>query len=152
MGKEELRAELEYIFSSYLNTQGFDLVELIYHCEGKDLVLRILSDRPQGGITMEECTRINREISGILDEKDIIPGRYILEVASPGLDRPLIVKSDFSRCLNRRIRIFLREAVNGKLEWEGLIKQVDDNALTLDIEGQVLAIPLSVIAKAKQLI
>lgn len=152
MDKEALRSELEYIISGYLKDQGFELVELVYHYEGKDLILRILADRPQGGISMDECTSLNRQISEILDGKDVIPGSYILEVASPGLDRPLRVKGDFLRCLGKKIKIFLREEVKGKLEWDGFIDKVDDDALFLDIGGEVLNIPLSIVTKAKQII
>lgn len=152
MDKEELRLELEYLFSGYLRSQGLELVELIYRYEGKDLILRVLVDKPLGGITMDECTRVNREIGEMLDEKDIIPGRYVLEISSPGLDRPLIAKNDFLRCLNKEIKIFLKEKIEEKLEWDGFIVGVNDNALSLDAKGETLNIPLSIIAKAKQII
>jgi ribosome maturation factor RimP len=87
----------------------------------------------------------------MLDENEFIDNRYILEVSSPGLDRPLVTKNDFLRCLKKRVRFFLTEPINGKPEWEGAILKADDEAVYVDI-GEELVIPLSKINKAKQII
>jgi len=152
MDRRAVINELKSVLSDFLKIQELDLVDLIYRYEGRDLILRILVDKPEGGITLEECTQLNRQISDILDEKDLLQTRYVLEVSSPGLDRNLKTKSDFRRCLNRRVRFFLNEAVNGKIEWEGIITAVKDDVLYIDISGQTLEIPLSKITKAKQIV
>lgn len=84
-----------------MKNQNLDLVDIIYRYEGRGLVLRVLVDKPEGGITLDECAGLNNEISRILDEKDMLQQRYILEVSSPGLDRPLNSKNDFLRCINK---------------------------------------------------
>jgi ribosome maturation factor RimP len=146
--REVLRFELEKIIAGLLQEKGLELVELIYRYEGRDLYLRVLADRPDGGITLEECTVLNQEISRILDEKDILQQRYILEVSSPGADRPLRARADFLRCLKRKVRLFLNEPVEGKLELEGIIDKVEEDSLYLN--GQ--ALPLSKINMGKQIL
>lgn len=144
--------ELKSIIADVLKLQGADLVGLIYRYEGSDLILRVLADRPQGGITLDECARVNVQISQILDEKDILKMRYILEVSSPGLDRLLRTASDFLRSINRKVRFFLKEAVDGKVEIEGLIVKVEGDLICVDIEGKIIEIPLSKINRGKQVI
>ena len=152
MDRQEIISEVENIIGDYLKVQGLELVDLICRYEGRDLVLRILADRPEGGISLGECARLNIEISAILDEKDILQTRYILEASSPGIDRPLSTGSDFLRCVNRRARFFFNESVNGKLELEGTIIKVEDGVVFIDVEGESIDVPLAKINKAKQVI
>jgi ribosome maturation factor RimP len=152
MDRQAIVDELKSIIQDFLLAQGLDLVDLILRYEGRDLVLRILADKPEGGISLGECANLNIQISQILDEKDILKERYILEVSSPGLDRPLKTKSDFRRCLNRRARFFLKEAINGKVEIEGIINRVEEDLVCVDIDGGLVQMPLSKIAKAKQVL
>jgi len=152
MDRDTIVNELRSITEEYLKLKNVDLVELIYRYEGKDLFLRVLVDKPQGGISLGECADINREISNILDQRDVLRERYILEVSSPGLDRPLRTKNDFLRCINRQARIFLIEAINGRLEYEGVILQVNDVSVYLGIDDKSIEIPLPKITKAKQII
>lgn len=153
MDRQKILVELKDFVSGYLKEQGLRLVDLIYRYEGRDLFLRILVDKPEGGITLDECARLNDEISRILDDKDIIKQRYILEVFSPGLDRPLVAKSDFLRCVNRNVRFFLCESINGKMELEGIITKIDgDSVYIKDLQGKLIEIPLAKIKKAKQII
>jgi len=152
MDRQETLQELKSLLGDYLKAQELDLVDLIYRYEGRNLFLRILVDKPRGGISLEECARLNNEINRILDEKEILKTRYILEVFSPGLDRPLLTRSDFLRCINRNIRLFLLEAINGKVELEGVITKVEDESVYIDIEGRSVAVPLTKIKKAKQII
>lgn len=152
MDKQAIREELKFIIGDYLKNQGFDLIDLLYRYEGNALILRILADRPEGGITIDECARINTAIGSILDEKDILKERYILEVSSPGLDRPLSTKDDFLRCIGKKVKFFLGEPVDNKIELEGLVNKADDESVYIDFEGRILNISLSKITKAKQVI
>jgi len=152
MDRREIIAELRDVIGSYIKEQGLDLVDLVYRYEGKGLFLRILVDKPEGGISLDDCAYLNNEISRILDEKNILQERYILEVASPGLDRPLTTKKDFLRCMNKKARFFLNELVEDRRELEGIINSVDDEAVYIDSQGRVIKIPLSKINKAKRVI
>jgi ribosome maturation factor RimP len=150
MDKEALQNELQNIIGSYLKDQMLELIELIYRHEGRDLVLKVMADRPEGGISLGDCASLNREIGMILDEKNLIQGTYLLEVSSPGVDRPLKTKVDFLRCINREVRFFLKEPVGDKLEWAGIIKKIEGESVFIDIEDTFLEIPLARINKARQ--
>jgi len=109
----------------------------------------LFADRPQGGINLEECALLNRLMRQGLDEKKILNGQYALEVSSPGLDRPLKTKADFIRCLNKQAVFFLNDLINGKLQWQGIIKKVGEAAVFIEQEREDLEIPLIKINKAK---
>ncbi len=150
MDKLEIADELKNIIEDYLKNQNLDLVDLIYRYEGRDLVLRILVDYPCGGISLGECAHLNSEIGRILDEKDILQQNYMLEVSSPGLDRPLKTKNDFIHCLNKEVRVFLKEPINNKFELEGIINKVKDDLVYIDIKERIVEIPILKINWAKQ--
>jgi ribosome maturation factor RimP len=101
---------------------------------------------------MDECARLNREIGSLLDEKEIIQSRYVLEVSSPGLDRPLKTKEDFTRFINREVRFFLNDYINQKLEWDGLIDRVGQESLFIKVKSDIIEIPFLKINKAKLII
>lgn len=152
MQKDELVNELRPIIENYLKEVGKELVDLIYRYEGRDLFLKILADNLEGGITLEECAKLNNEIGKILEERNILEQSYILEVSSPGLDRPLKTKNDFSRCIDRKVKFFLKEPINGKIEWDATINKVEEDSIYVEIDGQISEFPLSKINKAKQII
>ena len=140
------------LISDFLAENNFELVEFTHRYEGSDLILRLLVDKPEGLISMGECAQLNRRIGQLLDEKDIIASRYILEVFSPGLDRPLKTREDFMRCLNKQAVFFLNDLVNDKCQWQGLINKVGEHSVFIHQSGQVLEIPLTKINKAKLVI
>jgi len=152
MDREAIIEELKSTVTDFLKTKNLDLVDFIYRYEGKDLVLRILVDKPQGGISLGDCADLNQGISIILDEQDMLQSRYILEVSSPGVDRPLKTRNDFLRCVNRAVKIFLNELINGKWELEGVIKKAEDDSVYIDVEGNTIGIPISKISRAKQIL
>lgn len=152
MDKDALTQLLTEEISKYLNALSFELVDLILRHEGNDLVLRIFVDRSEGGITIGECATLNNDIGRLLEEKKLLTEGYVLEVSSPGLDRPLVSKNDFKRNLNKMVKLFLKEKVSGKLEWDGIINNVNDETVSIDVKGQILEIPLVLINKGKPLI
>ena len=151
MDHNPIEAAVESLIKEFLSAQALDFVELSFRREGRNLVLRLLVDRPEGGITMGECTEVNRRLGEILEEKNLISDRYILEVNSPGLDRPLKTRKDFSRCVNRQVKFFLAEPINGKIETEGLIQEVFDDGVDVLSSAGITRIPYAAIHKAKQL-
>lgn len=152
MDKHELIDELKTLIGTYLKGHGLEMIDLIYRYEGRDLILRVLVDKPEGGITLDECAYLNSHISQILDNKNILNIKYILEVSSPGLDRPLLTKNDFLRGIKKNVKIFLNEPINGKIEWDGLITKIECDSVFIDAEGVNIEIPLSKVRKAKQII
>ncbi len=151
MENKELILELENLIRDFLGAQSLDLVEFSCHHAGPNMVLRLLVDRPEGGITVGECSKANRRIGEFLEEKDIIRENYILEVNSPGLDRPLKSKRDFSRCLGHKVKFFLIEPINGKIEMDGAVSQVSEEGVMIEAAGSDCFIAFSKIRKAKQI-
>lgn len=149
MVNQDILVQLNKIIGENLAENNFELVEFTHRYEGKDLVFRLLVDKPQGGITMGECASLNRSLGQLLYEKDIIPVRYSLEISSPGLDRTLMSRKDFIRCLNKQAVFFFNDLVNGKLQAQGRITSAGDTSIFIDDSGQVLEIPLTKINKAK---
>jgi len=152
MQRYEIINELRNIIADYLKISGLELIDLLYRYEARNFILMVLVDKPEGGISLGECAELNTQIGLILDEKDILQERYILEVSSPGLDRPLETKNDFLRCRNKDVRLFFKELINGKMELEGIIDTADEDAVYISVEDKAVTIPLSKITKAKQVI
>ncbi len=152
MDKHEKIDKLKKLIQDYLESRRLEFVDLIYHYEGRDLFLRVLVDTPGDNICLDECARLNREIGAILDGQEMLNQRYILEVSSPGIDRPITTKKDFLRCRNRKVKFFLKEMVNGKLEWDGIISKVEGDSVFADIKGEILEIPINKVNKVKQLL
>lgn len=149
---KELVSQLSANIQNFLEADNFELVDFTCRYENRQLVLKALVDHANGGITMDECVKLNKQLGGLIDEKNLIDQSYTLEVSSPGLDRPLRTNRDFRRCFGKKVTTYLREPVNGKLEYTGLVKDVNDDCVYLDIMGIDLEIPLDKITKGKQLI
>ncbi len=142
--------ELKGIIQPVLDQDNIELVELTFARGRGNSLLRLLVDRRDGAISVEDCARLNRRLGDLLDERNVIQGSYLLEVSSPGLDRPLKTKNDFLRCVGKQVKFFLNEAINGKIETDGVISKVEGESVIIDTGAGALAIPLSKIIKAKQ--
>lgn len=88
-------------------SEGLELVEVEFHGRGSNAVLRVFIDKP-GGVTIDDCQNVSRQLSVILDVEDPIPDSYTLEVSSPGLDRKLSKPSDFERFADSQVKFFLK--------------------------------------------
>ncbi len=152
MNREDLIRELDAMLRGYLGERGVALVDLIFRYEGSGLVLRLVVDKPEGGITLAECADLNHQIGVMLDERNSISERYVLEVCSPGTDRPLTHRQDFARCVNRKMRLFLREAAGGAMELEGVLREVKDDSLVIETDAGLQEVFLAIIARGKQII
>ncbi|MFA5089889.1 MAG: hypothetical protein WC510_02490 [Candidatus Omnitrophota bacterium] len=151
-----LKEELSVIAGEYIKVRGFVLIDLNCRYEGRDLFMRILLDRPEGGITLGECANLNFGLKSIIEEKGIFKEDYTLEVSSPGLDRPLRVRSDFLRCIDKQASFWLFEPINGKIEFSGRITAVRQDSVSVAIDQHgpeaIVEIPIPKIVKAKQII
>jgi len=113
-------------------SSGLELVEVEFRGGGKSRLLRFFIDKP-GGVTHEDCANLSREVSTILDVEDVVPGSYLLEVSSPGLDRKLSRPADFERFTGSRVKIMTREPVNGNRHFDGRLQSFQQGRLTLDL-------------------
>lgn len=134
--------------ASVLEEMGVELVEMQFH-RGKRSSLRIFIWEP-GGITLDRCTEVSRRLSDALDQDDdLIEGRYILEVSSPGTDRPLRTARDFARQIGRTLHITLA-AENGREQiLEGVLEEADEHGILVLISGKKTAVALDQIKSAR---
>ena len=126
---------------------GFELVDVEYLSEHGRMVLRIYVDKA-GGITLDECARISREVGDLIDIKNFIQHEYVLEVSSPGLNRPLKKEKDFLRAIGKKVKIRMTVPVNGRRRFTGLLKKIEDRNLYLEIDDQLFVLPQQGIEKA----
>jgi ribosome maturation factor RimP len=109
----QIRRQVEEISEPLVVAEGMELVDLEYRREGPRWVLRLFIDK-QGGVTVDDCARISREVGDLLDVKDIIPQAYVLEVSSPGLNRRIRKKEDFSRFVGQKVKLRLVSPKDGR--------------------------------------
>jgi ribosome maturation factor RimP len=113
-------------------SEGMEIVDVEWRGSARRGLLRIFIDKP-GGVTHADCELVSRQMSAILDVEDFIPGAaYSLEVSSPGLDRKLVKLEDFRRFAGRKVRVKLREPLNGRQQFTGLLKDVEDGLIVLE--------------------
>jgi ribosome maturation factor RimP len=143
----EIVDQVRSLADPILSVEGMELVEIQYRREANGWVLRLTIDK-EGGVTLDDCSRVNQEIGRILDVEDFIPTRYHLEVSSPGLDRPLKGEKDFVKYQNRLIRVKTFEPIDKRRQFKGKLLGLVENQIHLETEGGTLRIPLSNISKA----
>ncbi|MFA5110687.1 MAG: ribosome maturation factor RimP [Desulfobaccales bacterium] len=147
--KRETTAQLEELIQPLVQSQGAELVELVYDQPRKGRgTLRLFVDRP-GGITLEEITRISRMVGGLLEVHDVIPGSYTLEVSSPGLTRALKTPRDYERYVGRLVRVTTRVPWEGLQVHRGILQGLKDDQVCLQEDDRVVCIPLSNVARAR---
>jgi ribosome maturation factor RimP len=153
MIKGDVCGQVTGIALPILESLGMELVDIEFARAGRESVLRLFIDK-EGGVTLDDCADVSRELSAILDVEDVIPGHYSLEVSSPGLDRPLKNPADYERFAGRLVKVRTYEALpddagNKRKTFIGrLLGLVDGNVAMKLSEGQSASIPLEKIAKA----
>ncbi|HNR34528.1 MAG TPA: ribosome maturation factor RimP [Candidatus Hydrogenedentes bacterium] len=133
---------------SPLGTMGYELIEVEYGRENASWVLRLFIDKP-GGVTLDDCQSASRAAGMLLDAADFIDGQYMLEMSSPGFDRPLRKPGDFERFAGERVRIVARTPVAGRRQFKGILRGVQDGLVSVDCGGVVCTIHLENIKKAR---
>jgi len=142
MYREMLHQSVADLIEPLLQTQGFELVELQLQQRKGQWLVRVFADA-EGGISLEDCRRLSLEIGQVLDAEDLIAASYVLEVSSPGLDRPLRTARDFQRQRQRMVTVFLRSPLMGKTTYTGRVAAVTEVDLVLHVPPDTpLTIPL----------
>ncbi|MGD8571805.1 MAG: ribosome maturation factor RimP [Gammaproteobacteria bacterium] len=140
-------ANIQALIEPAVETLGYELVGIEYLSQGKHSLLRVYIDR-QDGITVDDCERVSHQVSGLLDVEDVIHGHYNLEVSSPGLDRPLFTIEQFRRFRNQKAKVKLSTPVEGRRKFTGVIHEVNDDNVVLEVEGEDIELAFSAIEKA----
>lgn len=152
MMMESLAEKVEALMMPFLSALDVELVELNIRRYHSQLTVQILADKKDGRITLLECSTLNRQIADAIEVENLIGGHYVVEVSSPGLDRPLRTAKDFLRVLGREVRFYLSEPVDNKFEHAGFIRGADGNNVTIENKSSQIEIPLNKINKAVQII
>jgi ribosome maturation factor RimP len=135
MKRTDIESYAEELVMPIINEGGFELVDVEYVKEGANWYLRIYADK-EGGININDCVAISRALEAKLDEEDKITDAYILEVSSPGLGRQLKKEKDYKRSIGKEVEIKLYKARNKVKEFEGILKDFDENTFTITIEEE----------------
>ncbi|SEN63835.1 ribosome maturation factor RimP [Nitrosomonas marina] len=135
---------LEKLLELTLEGMGYELVDVEQFSRGK--LLRVFVDK-KDGITIDDCVAISNHLSRLLTAENIDYGR--LEVSSPGLDRPLKKESDFIRFIGETIRLKLRISLQGQRNFVGVLREVNDGILKLEVEGKLFDLDMRNIGKAR---
>ena len=138
MSKREIyEQKTEEYLTPIVEEYGFELVEVEYEKEGSNSYLRAYNDNP-GGISVDDCEKVSRRLSDILDEKDYIEDSYIMEISSPGLGRPLKKEKDYKRNLNKEVEIRTYRMIDKRKEFTGILKAYDADTVTIELDDETL--------------
>lgn len=147
--KDEYEHKTEMLLLPIMERTGFELVDVEYVKEGSNYYLRAYIDK-EGGITIDDCELVSRELSDLLDAEDFIPEAYFLEVSSPGLGRQLKKDKDFARSIGKDVEVKLYKPLEKKKEFEGVLESFDEKTVVLRLsETETFTIPRQSIAMIK---
>jgi len=127
---------------------GYELSDLEMKIGGRDGVIRLFIDKADG-VGLEDCETVSRQISALLDVEDPVPGHYVLEVSSPGLDRTLTKVKHFQRFIGEDIRVKLRFPVAGRKNFRGALKAADEQNIEVEVDGESHRLPIATIQSAR---
>lgn len=149
-----IAAEIAAIVEPVLADLGFRLVRVKIQGDGRDRIVQLMAERPDGSITVDDCEAISKGVSPVLDVADPISGAYRLEVSSPGIDRPLVRPSDFEDWSGHEAKIELKEAVDGRKRFKGILEGFEDGEVRIKADTgeqgiQHLGLPVHLISDAK---
>ncbi len=145
---KELFSTLWRIIEPILEPDGVELVELEFKVEGGRRVLRLYIDTP-GGVTLDDCERVSRQVSALLDVEDPIEQSYTLEVSSPGINRVLRKEKDFNLFAGSPIWLRTLAKVKGRRTFRGILKGMENSRIVMEIDGQRVEISPGDIEKAR---
>ena len=134
------------LVSAPVEALGYELVGIEF-VRSRTSILRIYIDS-EDGINVDDCADVSHQVSAVMDVEDPITVPYNLEVSSPGLDRPLFTAEHYTRFMGDEVSLVLRMAVQNRRKWQGIIKSVDGEMITVHVEGNDVVFALSNIQKA----
>ncbi len=135
------------IIGPLIDDMGMELVEVEFKKEQGEWILRVFIDC-EGGVRLQDCERVSREIGPVLDAEDPVVHSFTLEVSSPGVNRPLKKPADFQRFRGKLVRIKLFTPLDGEKAFSAHIKEIEADEVILDKYGKIIRLPFTKIAKA----
>jgi len=142
----DLRDTVRELLESSVTRAGFELVAVEWLGSRRGPVLRLSVEKP-GGVSADDCGKITARVSPLLDEADPIPGHYVLEVSSPGIDRPVQRREDFARFAGYRIKIRLVEGPPRR-RYQGILGPIEGDDVVVTVDGSEHRLALDTIERA----
>jgi ribosome maturation factor RimP len=147
MTEREIVELVRAMIHPIVSNEGMEVVDVEYRRESGGWVLRLILDK-EGGVTLDDCTRVSREVGRSLDVEDVIQTSYALEVSSPGLTRPLKTEKDFLKYLHRLVKVRTVDPIQNRRQFKGKLLGVSENGVQIEVDGEIFQIPLFNVAKA----
>jgi ribosome maturation factor RimP len=144
-------ATVDALIRPIIAEEDCELIDVELTSEEGRRILRVYIDKP-GGVLLGDCSRVSHAIEDVLEVEGAVPGRYDLEVSSPGLNRPLRSREHFEKAIGKTVKVEVADMLEGRRRFKGLLKAVvGDEAkanLTITIDAQDFIVPLSLVQKA----
>lgn len=146
---KDARAErIEVLITPSVESLGFDLVGIQISGGSRAPLVRVYIDS-EGGITVDDCARVSRQVGAVLEVEDPLPGAYTLEVSSPGLDRLLMKPADFERYLGRQVKVRMDLAVLGRKNFKGDLVEVAADYAVVEVDNESYDLPFEHMESAR---
>ena len=147
--RNEIRTRIEQIAEETATRHGVVLVDADLVKESGQEYLRVAVDKP-GGVTTQDCEAVSRDLGRLIEDLDLVPWQYTLEVSSPGLERILRKDREFKHFAGRSIEVTLYAAIDGKKRFSGVLRSFDGDIVTVDVQGgEMVSFPREAIARAR---
>ena len=135
------------MLEAHAEAHGISIVTVEVAGASKSPVIRVYIDAP-GGVSFTELTEAQEWIGALMDELDPFPGAYVLEVSSPGIDRPLRTPAHFQAAVGEQVKVKTSEAVEGRKNFKGALVSATEDAVVIEADGAEVALPFAIISKA----
>ena len=145
--REEVVDKIDQAVRPIVEEASLELIEVEFRPTGKRWLLRVYIDK-DGGVSIDDCAYVSRELSRLLDVEDIIEHPYVLEVSSPGLTRALKKKEDFERYKGKLCKIVTTIPIEGKIDFKGEIREMSGDVIEVKDDGKIYQVPLAAIKRA----
>ena len=140
--------ELATLLEPTVERLGYELADLEVRLGGKSGTVRLFIDKPDG-VGLEDCEKVSRAVSAVLDVEDPVPSNYDLEVSSPGLDRKLTKAAHFQRFMGENVKVQMRFPVEGRRRFRGKLVSMDEDNIEVDVDGELYSLELARIDTAR---
>jgi len=145
---EDLKKKITELAGSVATQYAYEIVDVEFGGSSRKLLIRIFIDK-ENGVTLDDCGDFSRALSALLDVEDPVPTAYVLEVSSPGLDRPLRALKDFQRSIGKLVRIITKSRIEEQNVFTGRLTRVEAENITLSFNDKEIEIPFDQISKAR---
>jgi ribosome maturation factor RimP len=136
------------LFEPVVKGMGFDLIEIEHFPNPKHGVLRLYIDK-EGGVNVDDCSTVSRQISALIDVEDPVSGQFNLEISSPGVDRPLRRLVDFQRFTGSLVKLKTVMPLEGQRNFKGRLLEANEETVVIETDDEEISLPMSTIDKAR---